>query len=239
VPGVRDEGSDRVADAAQGGDGRVADVALGGVQIGGVSFALLALGARRVKLLVETSAQPLVLAAESLIGSIAEGFDAAAFADAGGSPHVGIVNTSGIIPIDATAGWCNLDPFATAEAALRNVGAVATAVYIHPLDYKIAALMNKSTDSNESLLGGQAPPTQAPAESVLGVPAYQSTAVPRHNAIVAQANELVVVRRSDMEVAVDENYKFDTVGVGIRTIARLKLVVAQSAAVVVISLPTS
>jgi hypothetical protein len=71
------------------------------------------------------------------------------------------------------------------------------------------------------------------------VTAYQSTAVPRHKAVVAQADELVVVRRSDVEVAVDENYKFDTAGVGIRVIARLALVVAQSAAVVVISLPTS
>jgi|tagenome__1003787_1003787.scaffolds.fasta_scaffold20988621_11 HK97 family phage major capsid protein len=185
-------------------------------------------------------ARPAVLAAteRELVGAIADGFDAAAFAGAA-APQVGIVNTSGIIPIDATSAWTNLDPFVSAKAALRNVGAVATAIYMHPLDYEIAALMKKGTGSNESLLSGQAPPTQAPAESLLDVPVFQSTTVPRHKAVVAQANELVVVRRSDVEVAVDEAYKFDTAGVGIRTIARLALVVAQSAAVVVISLPTS
>jgi hypothetical protein len=55
---------------------------------------------------------------------------------------------------------------------------------------------------------------------------------------MAQADALLVVRRSDVEIAIDEAYLFASAGVGIRTIARLSLVVAQSAAVAVITLPT-
>jgi hypothetical protein len=69
------------------------------------------------------------------------------------------------------------------------------------------------------------------------VPVYQSIGIPRSKVIVAQANELLVVRRSEVEVAWDENWKFDVAGVGCRTIARVALVPVRPAAVAVISLP--
>jgi hypothetical protein len=71
------------------------------------------------------------------------------------------------------------------------------------------------------------------------VPVYQSTGIPRHKVIVAQANELLVVRRSDVEVAVDEGYQFAIAGVGIRVISRLSLLIGQPAAIAVISLPVA
>lgn len=186
-------------------------------------------------------ARPVVLAAteRELVGSIGEGFDLAAFAGAVGSPQVGIINVSGVVAVDATGGWTNLDPIAEAKAQLRTAGATPTAIYAHPLDYEIASKMKESTGSNKPLVAGTLAGTDTPAEALLGVPVYQSTGVPRHKLVVAEAAELLVVRRSLVETDINENYKFDVAGAGIRTIARMSLVVVQPEAVAVVSLPTS
>jgi hypothetical protein len=95
------------------------------------------------------------------VSAIVEGFDAAAINGAALSAQTGILNTTGTIPVDATAGWTNLDPFVQAKAALRAAGATASAIFIHPLDYEIAGKLKKATGSNESLLAGQSAPTSA------------------------------------------------------------------------------
>jgi hypothetical protein len=119
-----------------------------------------------------------------------------------------------------------LDPFVSAKVALKAAGSTgATAISMHPLDYEIAGKM--PTCSNEPLVSGELAATDAPAESILGVSVYRSTGIPRSKVIVAQANELLVVRRSDVETAVDENYAFSTPGVGCRTIARLALILVS------------
>jgi HK97 family phage major capsid protein len=184
-------------------------------------------------------ARPTVLAAteREVVGSIGEGFDIAAFSGAVASPQVGILNSTGVLTVDATTAWVDLDPFVAAKAQLRTAGAVATAIYMHPLDYEIAGKMKKADNSNEPLVSAALSATGAPAESLLGVPVYQTTGLPRHKVVVAEAAELLVVRRSKIETAVDENFKFDIAGVGFRCIARMSLVLVQPQAVCIISLP--
>lgn len=178
-------------------------------------------------------ARPATLAAteRELVSSIGEGFDAASFA--------ALLATSGSLAVDATAGLTNLDPVYDAVAQLTTAGANPTAAYMHPLDFGAIAKLKKSDSSNESLLSGAAAPADAPRQQLAGVPIYVGAGVPRHTVIVAEAAELALVRRSDVEVAIDENFQFANAGVGIRVIARMQLVVSQAEALAIVSLPTS
>jgi len=183
-------------------------------------------------------ATPAVLAGaeRELFGAIGEGFDAAAFTGAANSAHPGILSKTGVLALAPTT-LTNLDVFVDAKAALKAAGATATAIYVHPLAYAMFGRLKTGTDSNEGLVAGQLA-TDAPAEQILGVPVYQSTAMPAHRIIVAHASELMVVRRTQVETEVDEHYLFASAGVGVRTIARLQLVVAQPEAVLVVTTPT-
>ncbi len=184
-------------------------------------------------------ARPAHLAAveRELVNSIADGFDQAAFNGAALGVHPGILDTSGIIVIDAGATVSNLDAFADAIGALAANQATASAIYLHPARWAALTKLKKETDSNEPLVSAALAATGRPAASLLGVPVYVTTRVPTTKAIVAQADELLVVRRQNIETDVDETYRFDEAAVGFRTIARMQLVLVQPAAVAAITLP--
>lgn len=189
-----------------------------------------------------SDARPAVLAANEreLIRSIASGFDRQAFHGAAATPQVGLVNTAGVGSIDAVGALANLDIFANAIGMLRAAGTRATAIYLNPLTWQRLSLLKKQTGSNEPLVAGELPASDGPAERIFGVPVFLTEAIDEDTGFVADARDLVVVRRSDVEIAVDRHYKFNLAGVGVRVIARVALVVAQPAGVVVIeNLPTT
>jgi HK97 family phage major capsid protein len=181
-------------------------------------------------------ARPPALAAleGELIRAVATGFDAASFHGAVDSAQVGIANTTGVAVIDAAGALANLDPFVQAIGALRRSAAEPSAIYLSPYTLERLMLLRKSADSNEPLVSGERAATDAPALSILGVPVFPSRGVQDGFAFVAQANELIVVRRSDVAIDTDPSYRFEEAGVGIRAIARLALLVAQPAAVAMI-----
>jgi HK97 family phage major capsid protein len=179
-------------------------------------------------------ARPVVLAAHELelVRSVAAGFDLAAFKGAVGSAQVGLANTTGIavVALDPLAPIANLDPFARALGALRASATRATAIYMHPAVWEGLSKIKKGSSSNEPLVSGELSATDQPAESILGVPVYQTDVLATNEAFVADASGLVVVRRSLVQVDVDPFYQFNTGGVGVRVIARLALAVPQPAA---------
>jgi HK97 family phage major capsid protein len=184
---------------------------------------------------------PILAAAErELISSIARGFDAAAFTGAA-APQVGMLNTSGVAVVDAAAALTNLDVFVRAVGALRAAGARPGAIFLAPATWQRLQLLKAETGSNLPLVGGQPHAVaDGPAERLLGLPVYLSEGMPAANALVVDVAELLLVRRSQVEVEVFEHYGFATGEVGVRAIARLALVVGQPAGVAkIINLPTT
>jgi HK97 family phage major capsid protein len=130
--------------------------------------------------------------------------------------------------------------FVRAIGALRRVRTRATAVYMNPATFERLSLLKKGADSNEPLISGVLAATDAAAESIQGVPVYQSEVIEADKAFVVNAAELVVVRRTDVEVEVDPHFKFANAGVGVRVIARAAMLPTQAKAVAMIEdLPTA
>lgn len=187
-------------------------------------------------------ARPAQLAAveSELVRSVATGFDAAAFGGAVGSAQPGLANIAGVAVVDAAGALTSLDPFLLAMGALRAAGAVPTAIYIAPQVWTRLSLLKKEAGSNEPLVSGDHSATDAAALAIAGVTAYPSRGLGGATAFVAQASELIVVRRSDIEIAVDPFYGFNEASIGIRVITRLYLLAGQPAAVAKITnLPTA
>lgn len=187
-------------------------------------------------------ARPAQLAAveSELVRSVATGFDAAAFGGAAASAQPGLENTGGVAVVDAAGALTSLDPFLLAMGALRAAGAVPTAIYIAPQVWTRLSLLKKEAGSNEPLVSGDHSATDAAALAIAGVTAYPCRGLGGATAFVAQASELIVVRRSDIEIAVDPFYGFNEASIGIRVITRLYLLAGQPAAVAKITnLPTA
>lgn len=185
-----------------------------------------------------TDARPATLAGHEreLVRSVAGGFDVAAFHGVEGDEGLpGILGTSGIAEPPTEGPLDSLDPFVDGIAALRSVGARATAIYLHPMTWARLGKLRKHDGSNEPLVSAELV-TEGPRESLLGVPVYQSEHLDEDVVVVAQASELLVVRRTGVEVRIAENFKFAEAGVGVRVIWRAALVVPQPEAVAVLHL---
>jgi HK97 family phage major capsid protein len=183
-------------------------------------------------------ARPAVLAGHEreLVRSVAAGFDVAAFSGVAGDADLpGILGTSGVAVPDVEGSLDNLDAFVDGIAALRAVGATATAIYAHPLLWGHLGRLKRSADSNVPLVSAELV-ADGPRLSLLGVPVFLSEHLDESTAVVAQASELLVVRRTGVEVRVAENYKFAEAGVGVRVIWRAALVVPQPEAVAMLHL---
>lgn len=184
-------------------------------------------------------ARPEHLAAveRELISAIADGFDESVFNGAAIGPHPGILNTTGTLAISAGATLANLDSFADAIAALASNNANAGAMFMHPSVWARLVRLKERTDSNLPLVTAEMSPTGTPVASILGVPVYTSVRMPVLKVIVADRQQMLVIRRSNVETAVDESYQFATAGVGVRVIMRAQHVLQQATGVAVITLP--
>lgn len=138
--------------------------------------------ARLVQLSTEswTDARPAALAAHEreLMRSIGEGLDAACFHRGPTDPQPGLAGTSGIAAINAT-GMTGIDPFVRAIGALRCASATATAIFVTPATWEALGLIKEADGSNKPLVAGERAATGAPAETLLGVPVYVSSAICR------------------------------------------------------------
>jgi hypothetical protein len=111
----------------------------------------------------------------------------------------------GVVAVDADGTLTDLDVFAQAIADLDSAGAEPSAVYLAPATWRRLSQLKKSADSNEPLVSAQLSAIGRPARAILGVPVLLSATMPAAQAVVAQASEIVVVRRSDLQVDVDEH----------------------------------
>jgi HK97 family phage major capsid protein len=187
--------------------------------------------------------RPAVLAAHEReqVRSVAAGFEDLSWNAAGADPGgPGILHTSGVVAVSAGGTLADLDVFAEAIAGLVAAGAEPSAIYLNPTTWGRLGQLKKSADSNEPLVSAALSATGRPARALLGVPVFLSGAMPPAQAVVAQASEIVVVRRSDLQVDVDEHFKFSQAGVGVRVIFRAQTFLAAPAGVAVITnLPTT
>jgi hypothetical protein len=145
-----------------------------------------------------------------------------------------VTDAAAIDATDATG----LDAYLDAIAALEAAGAWPGAIIVRPEEWARLTRLRKSADSLEPLVSGERAATDAPARSISGVPLYLSETASAGRGWVLDPRGVVVVRRQDVEVAVDQAYQFDRAGIGIRVLARLEVVVPQGGTVAVIdSLP--
>ena len=120
----------------------------------------------------------------------------------------------------------------------RGSGAVRDLPRAHDVGPAVPA--QEGHGSNEPLISAELSATGRPERAILGVPVFLSGTMPADKAVVAQASEIVVVRRSDFQVDVDEHFKFSQAGVGVRVIFRAQTFLAAPAGVAVIAnLPTT
>jgi hypothetical protein len=187
-------------------------------------------------------ARPATLAAveRELVRSVATGFDLAALHGAAASVQVGLENTAGIATVDAAGALTDLSPFVRALGALRASGTVGSAFIMHPNLWTRLGLIPKQDGSAEPLVAAQLSATGRPAESILGTAVYLSEVCEEDKAFALDAEQLIVVRRSEVETDVDPYYSFSKGGVGVRVIVRASLLPAQPAAVAMVeNLPTA
>jgi HK97 family phage major capsid protein len=185
----------------------------------------------------------------SMIRQMSLGVDAGFFFGSGTEPELqGIANTPGAGAIDLGVNGAeldNLDPFAEAIGQLEQENAQASAIYMAPRDWKqLLKLKESSADNNKPLLEQAGGGTEGVKRSIYGVPVYLSSQFPTDeehgtadNAsriIVAEAPQIVAVRRQEVELAVDPFYDFDADKVGVRVIARWGVVVPNPKAIVLI-----
>lgn len=182
----------------------------------------------------DATPQRVAIAEAAMVEAIGSGIDLACFHGRAGSAQVGLQNTAEVGAVAAGGEPTNLDPFVSALAALRRGMRRGTAFYMSPVTWERLGHLKKSTDSNEPLVSAQLSATGQPAESILGVPVFQSDQIDEDIAFAARAAELVVIRRQDVEVEVDPHYGFGSAEVGVRAITRLKLVVGDPTAVCLI-----
>ncbi len=185
---------------------------------------------------VWADARPALLAGHEreLIRSVALGFDAIAWHGVEGEEDLpGILGTSGVGLVDGEGEIQNLDAIVEALAALRALGAEPSAIYMNPLTWGMLGVLKRSADSNEPLVSASLI-ADAPRLSLLGCPVYLSGELDEHTVVVAQASELLVVRRTAIEVRVARDFKFAEAGVGLRVVWRACVVAPQPEAVVVI-----
>ena len=111
-------------------------------------------------------ARPAVLAAHEreLVRSVAAGFDDLSWNAGGTDPGgPGILNTSGVVTVDASGTLADLDVFAEALADLVAAGAEPSAVYLNPTTWGRLSQIKKSSDSNEPLVSAALAATGGPS----------------------------------------------------------------------------
>lgn len=144
----------------------------------------------------------------------------------------GVTEYTGIADVPLAGPITDLDPFADAIEALELANAVATAIYAHPSAWSVVRKLREDGASLKPLISTG---TEDAPRSIFGVPVYLSTQLDAAEIIVAEAPQIVLVRRSDAQIVVDPYYDLDHDIVGVRVISRWGVALPNPAAVAVIS----
>lgn len=196
---------------------------------------------------VRDDSEPAVLEmlGESMARSIALSLDKGVFEGSGTAPEIrGLKNTTGIQSVSMGANGAtptNLDAFATALELLDTANAGERRfIAMHPRTWGTLARIKEASGSAKPVLVSD--PTGGITRSLYGVPVLltsqlsitetQGTAVNASSAYVLDADQLVLVMRSDLQLEVDRSVSFRTDQSVVRAIARADFVVANASGVV-------
>ncbi len=164
-----------------------------------------------------------------------------------GAEITGLKNVGGIGTVsmgDNGAALTNLDPFADAIGTLAQANAKATAIVMHPRTWQaLSKLKEQTSGNNKPLLQEHAGSgSQGIQRSIYGVPVYltsqlsvtetQGSASNGSSAYVYQADQILFVRRQEVEVTVDSSRLFNSDQSELRATCRADMVVPNAAAVV-------
>ncbi|MFC4912573.1 phage major capsid protein [Actinomadura gamaensis] len=185
--------------------------------------------------------------ADNLARAVALKLDRSYFEGSGVAPEIrGLRNQSGIQTVSMGANGAalaNLDPFADALGMLAEADAEASAIVMHPRNWRALIKVKETTGSARPvLIDGASAPSDGPRRSIYGVPVFltsqlstnevQGTATNANSIYVYQGDQVVTVFRSDADVQVDRSAAFSSDRTAVRVTLRADLVLPNPAAVV-------
>ena len=140
----------------------------------------------------------------------------------------------GVSAVDAGADWANLDPFAAALANAEGFGLAVDSFVANPADALILATLKESASSQRALLTPD--PTQPSKRLIQGVPLFVSSAVTPGTVWGIPRVRAILVRRNDVDLAVDRSAYFTSDRTAIRATMRVSFAFPHAAAIQKISL---
>ena len=194
---------------------------------------LAALSVISNELALDSSPAAQEVVGQSIARDIARRLDAAYFGTAVGAAPPGLGNLVGFGAVDAGAAWSNLDAFSQAIFAAEAEGRTIDTFVANPADALILSTLKDQADSSRPLLGAA---TDETTRRVLGVPLTVSPAVAIGTVWGLPRSVSMVVRRTNITLAVDNSRYFERDSVGVRATMRVAFGCPHPAAVQKISL---
>ena len=144
------------------------------------------------------------VAGQPMVRAVALEVDRACFAGTGGKQPVGILTMA----LPRCVGPVDYATLVTAAGTVRAAGGVPDVAYINPADYTALQLATAADD--RPLISGD--PTQGAPPVIAGLTIWPTPAVAAAQALVAQADQIVVAVREDASVAVSDAPLFSSDG---------------------------
>jgi HK97 family phage major capsid protein len=150
-----------------------------------------------------------------MVKSVALEVDRAIFAGTGyaNNQPVGILTIAGL---PSHIGAVDYAGIVTASGLVRAAGGTPNVVYLNPTDYTALQLVT-GTDDRPLITGD---PMAGAPPVIAGLAVWPTPAVPAAQALIAQADQIVVAVREDASVAVSDQFAFNADGTVARVIAR-------------------
>jgi HK97 family phage major capsid protein len=151
----------------------------------------------------------------AMLRAIALEADAAIFHGAGGKAPTGILDTEAVLPgLDGESP--DYEGLVKGAGKIREAGGRPDVAYISPADYTLLQLQEDGF--NRPLLQAV---SDGPAPVIAGLRIYPTPALESGEALVAQADQIIVGVRTDPSVAFSSDAAFAVDGTVARVIARL------------------
>lgn len=152
----------------------------------------------------------------AMVRAVAREADRAYFAGtgAGNNQPVGILTIAGLPSYPSAA--VDYAALVTAAGMVRAEGGTPNVAYVNPADLTALQL---ALDANDRPLI-QPDASQGMSETIAGLVVWPTPAVPATQALVAQADQILVAVRKDASVEVSEHAKFTSDGTVARVIVR-------------------
>jgi HK97 family phage major capsid protein len=150
----------------------------------------------------------------AMVRAVALEVDRAFFVGTGGEQPQGILTATPALP--SVAGPVSYASIVNAAGLVRAAGGQPNVVYLAPADLTALQLVTGADD--RPLIQPDA--TQGMADTIAGLRIFVTAAMPAQQALVAEADQIVVAVRRDASVAISQDAKFTADGTVARVVAR-------------------